>query len=235
MYYYDRKTRIRVVVLEAYSNSAKGTTLIHKGRTNANIGIDVLRGLWRNSGYAKPDCSTDLQWNNGMPRCCVFVAPTRNVVEDHAKQSLMTQSSDAPRGGSRVDVWVDEGRGVLDALRKGKTVQLNTEPDDEYAVARLHHVVLESWNKEELRWICMSSTTNHYVGAEAVAFLVIDEARLPHVLINVMLIDLLSEDPRLGMSPCEYYNMTIYLAKGVGGRPHTYVGKEAYLYRGLSE
>ena len=126
---------------------------------------------------------------------------TRDVVIDQAKQSLMTECF---RGGTRVDLWIEGGKHVRDQLLENGETKLNTKPNKGYGGAHLHHVVLESWNKDKLRWICRSGHSSQHQDLRMVASVVIDEAHLPNVMTSVMIIDLLSEDPRLGgKSPCE--------------------------------
>ena len=67
-----------------------------------------------------------------------------------------------------------------------------------------------------MRVICRSSTVDHKIPVGAVAELVIDEAHLFNVMVNMILIDLLSFDPRFGRPIHDYLNISIYLAIGLG-------------------
>ena len=67
-----------------------------------------------------------------------------------------------------------------------------------------------------MRVICRSTTVDHDLHIGAVAAVVFDEAHLSNVMVNVIIIDLMSEDPRYGMPIYKYFNISIYMAIGVG-------------------
>ena len=67
-----------------------------------------------------------------------------------------------------------------------------------------------------MRIICRSSSVETTIHIRAAAAMVIDEAQDPHVMVSVVLIDPLSDDPRFGMPIRKFFNMNIYVAIGLG-------------------
>ena len=116
-----------------------------------------------------------------------------------------------------MNLWIENGQNVRDTLLKNEGMKLIVNPKKGGGGAPLHHAVLESWNKDALRWMCRSGHSYTHRDLRMAASIVIDEAHLPNVMNSVLIIDLLTEDPRLGgKSPCAYYNISLYVIVGVG-------------------
>ena len=141
-------SRRRVLVVTP-PNTSKTSTLLVQGMVSANTCNDAIRQAAYYAYDRRPRGVPYESWNGGRHRCFICLTPRKTSVLDMACMILKCDIV------ANVTLWIKGGKQELQKLMRMDGVRLREPEDgDRYRAAHIHLGVYDSWNKNELRWLC---------------------------------------------------------------------------------
>ena len=208
-------SRRRVLVVTP-PNTSKTSTLLVQGMVSANTCNDAIKHVAYYAYGRHPRGVSCESWNGGRHRCFICLTPRKTSVLDMACMILKCDIV------AKVTLWIKGGKQELQELMRMDGVRLREPKEgDRYRAAHIHLGVYDSWNKNELRWLCRarnSARVKSYSDEDnsIAATVCLDELHDPNPMINVCVNDLCGSSPEHDESVADQHGIEVCAAAGTG-------------------